>query len=224
MKRFFALLILISSSQTHASLKGLYVGGNLGGALQRGEHKIANGVDGSQGLKKFSKFGMIYGASLGYLHAMNDGKMYMGVDVYYLLSGISAKKDIELGGAVEGNLTIKPKKIMGLSTIIGTMLNPKTMMFAKVGYEAQSLEFQYKDLKNHTEKAEKYSRNITGLAPGAGFLYRLGKKVSLMVDYTLPVHSKTVIRKSGSVINGVNRGFEYTPSQHRVCAKVLYTF
>lgn len=215
------LSTFVTVGAAHASMAGFFVSGNAGAGLIEGEHKFKDSSTGQEGIRKVNKMGYHVGPGLGYLMAMDDGKFYVGGELYYWLMSGSVRKELQTKtGPVEGTFAIQPKRTIGAAILMGTMINPKVMMYAKVGYESQSFEFTYDDLTFQSPKSVKYTKSLTGAAPGAGILYRLSTRTSVGLELTMPMLAKAEIRKP----DGSKRGFEYTPNQKRITAKVIYSF
>jgi opacity protein-like surface antigen len=216
------LSTVVTLGAAHASsMTGFFVSGNAGAMLIEGEHTLKNSSTGQEGSRKVNKMGYHAGPGLGYLMAMGDGKFYVGGELYYWLMSGSVRKELQTKtGPVEGTFTIQPKHAMGAAVLMGTMINPKVMMYARVGYESQSFDFKYDDLTFQSPTNVKYSKSVTGVAPGAGILYRLSTSTSVGIELVMPMLAKAEVRKP----DNSKRGFAYTPSQKRITAKVIYSF
>jgi opacity protein-like surface antigen len=223
--KLLLLLISLAISPLFATMGGFYVGGHGGVAFIKGEHKYINGDNGSVGALEVNKMGYLLGINVGYLSALNGGKMYIGGEVYASILKASLRKQLQTKtGPIEGNVSIQPKHIYGAAALIGTMLNPRVLVYGRLGYEMQSYAFNYTELTFQSPDSQKVQKTVSGFAPGAGGLYRLSNSLAVGGDIIVPILPKIEARKSTQTINGAKRGFEYSPTQYRVMAKVIYSF
>lgn len=225
--RFFLPLLMFSlaSHTADARMSGFYLGAHGGSGLLKGEHKYKNGETGAEGKSKINKMGILFGLNAGYLRPFGNGRTFWGGELYASMISGSVRKQLQTrGGTLDGSVNIQPTRVMGIAAIVGTMINPKIALYGRIGFESQKFKLTYTDLTFQIPTSETYQKSVSGIAPGAGGLYKLTPHISAGGELIVPLLSKIEPRKSTETKNGVKRGFEYTPSQYRVMAKVIYHF
>lgn len=218
-KTLSGLFLLATVTPLTAAPSGFFVGGVLGATALKGEHTYT--TQAGPGVNKLNKVSPQGGLNAGYLISMQDGKMCMGAEIYALMGGPSIKKDLATkGGPIEGRYNVATKGTVGAAIITGMMLNPRLMAYVRLGYEMNSFEFKYSELTFESPNNKTYKKKVSGVAPGGGVLFRITPQLSVMLDATIPVLSKTTVRAKDT--NG--RSMEYSPAMQRVTGRVIYAF
>lgn len=218
---------LMGAGITNASadFTGLYVGGNVGVAMLQGTHQYSNGTSAPAGKQKVNALGYLAGANFGYIKQMGDSKLVMGGEIFGDMAGPSAKKDLQIpDGSIEGKVNFKHKMILGGGIILGGVMNPKVLVYTKLAYEMNKFELKYTNLTYGTVPMEKYTKSIRGIVPSAGVLYKLTNSLLVGGEYSYALMAKLEPRKDKTVINGAQRGYSYTPTEHRLTVKFAYLF
>jgi opacity protein-like surface antigen len=224
-KLSLALALLIGgASAANAGFGGFYVGGQLGLALMQGTHTYTNGGT-TPGTQKAKAFGYLGGLNAGYLRQPGDSNVILGGELYFLLAGPKASKDLQIpGGPIEGKANLSHKYAMGGALILGTLMNPKVMVYGKLAYEFDKFDLKYTGLTFQAPNSQDFKKTTTGFVPGAGLLYKVNTSLLVGGEYGYAMMKKMQPRKDSVAINGVQRGFMFTPSEHRITAKVIYLF
>ena len=138
------LAISIMAAPVQAAFGGLRLGVNLGVQLLQGRHFYAGPNSPSLDMiKRISKVGSLLGAHGGYLFEL-DNKFVVGFEAYYLMPGTNTSFNLSLlNGPVEGSVSIKHTRSIGLAGTLGMMLNPKVLAYLNLGYESASFRFNY---------------------------------------------------------------------------------
>lgn len=213
---------IISAS---AEFTGLYAGGNVGIALLGGTHQYSNGTSALAGKQKVNTLGYLAGANFGYLRQMGDSKLVLGGEIFGDLAGPNAKKDLQIAdGPIEGKVNVSHKMILGGGIILGGVMNPKVLVYTKLAYEMNKFELKYTNLTYGSVPTEKHTKSVRGIVPSAGVLYKVTNSLLVGGEYSYALMAKLEPRKDSTVINGAQRGYNYTPTEHRVTVKFVYLF
>ena len=218
-------LISASIGCASASFTGFYAGGSLGAAMLQGTHQYTNGTSAPAGKQKVNALGYLVAANLGYIRQMGDSKLVLGGEAFGGMVSPSAKKDLQMpNGSIEGTVNIRHKMFMGAAVIVGAVMNPKVMVYGKLAYEMNKFELQYKSLTYGTVTSEKFTKSVRGIVPSLGALYKVSNSLLVGGEYSYSLIGKLDPRKDKTVINGAQRGYSYSPVEHRIVAKVAYLF
>jgi len=207
-------LILTTTAAMSNNYGGVFVGGGLGIGGMRAESKYADALQGN-GKTTLNKFGAAYQIHAGYLTEIGSSKTMVGGEIY--LNGSSAKKEGNVGingGNVAGTVNLKRSLGYGLALIVGKLVNPKVMIYARAAYEASRYNI---DLKLDGAQSQSIKKTYTGFVPGVGFDYKVTPNivVGLGYDYAGLFGNKDVYQ-NGNVKVQVN------PAEHRIMAKVSF--
>lgn len=214
-----------SINTASAEFTGLYAGGNVGVAMLQGTHQYNNGTSSPAGKQKVNALGYLAGANFGYLKQMGNSKLVVGGEVFGDLAGPSAKKDLQIpDGSIEGKVNIRHKMILGAGLILGGVMNPKVLVYTKVAYEMDKFELKYTNLTYGTVPTEKFTKSVRGIVPSAGVLYKVTNSLLVGGEYSYALMAKLEPRKDATVINGAQRGYNYTPTEQRLTVKFAYLF
>jgi hypothetical protein len=214
-----------SLSAASANFTGFYAGGSIGAAMLQGTHQYSNGTSAPAGKQKVSGLGYLAGGNLGYIRQMGDSKLVLGGEAFATMAGPNAKKDLQIpDGSIEGKVNISQKMFFGAAIIVGAVMNPKVMMYTKLAYEMDKFELKYTNLTYGTVPAEKFTKSVRGIVPSLGGLCKVSNSLLVGAEYSYALIGKLEPRKDSTVINGAKRGYSYTPTEHRVVAKVVYLF
>ncbi|NBT84987.1 MAG: hypothetical protein EBT45_00555 [Alphaproteobacteria bacterium] len=220
-----ASLMGASITAASANFTGFYAGGTVGAAMLQGTHEYSNGTSSPAGKQKVNAIGYLAGGNLGYIKQMGDSKLVLGGEAYAAMAGPNAKKDLQIpNGPIEGKANISHKMILGAGIIIGAVMNPKVMMYTKLAYEMNKFELKYTNLTYGTVPSEKFTKSIRGIVPSLGALCKVSNSLLVGAEYSYALMGKLEPRKDTTVINGAQRGYSYTPTEHRVVAKIVYLF
>jgi opacity protein-like surface antigen len=217
-------LLALAASGACASTQGFFVSGNVGGVFQSGNHVYISdsGREGKQNLKSF---GAAAGASVGYLHETAGAKLIFGGEVFGAITTLNAKKDLHVkDGVLEGKVGIKPKNFFGAAILAGMPINPRVILYGRLGYEFNRFAFDYSNLTFQTPTVEKYNKTLKGLAPGAGALYKLTDKLIFGAEYVFSLEGKVKLRDDKAPINGAKRGYVFSGHAQRLMARLIYVF
>ena len=210
------ILALTSTTACANPYGGLFAGVGLGGAMQQNQTKYIDATTGN-GKTTFSKAGAYYQIHAGYLHEVGTSKTLVGFDVY--LNSSSAKKQGNVGvngQPVAGILEQKRGAGYGIALIAGKLVNPKVMLYARLGYETA----KYKMKLTPTGQAPQESTvSYNGMVPGVGVNYKLASNILAGVgyDYAGMFSNKDVYKKG-------NISVQVKPVEHRVMVKVSFVF
>lgn len=209
-----SILALTTTAALSNNYGGVFVGGGLGAAIMRAEGKYVDATQG-EGKTTFNKFGAAYQIHAGYLTEIGNSKTMVGGELF--LNGSSAKKDGKLGvdgQAVVGTMNLKRSFGYGLALIVGKLVNPKVMVFARAAYEMDRYTI---DLKPNVGQSQSVKKTYAGFVPGVGVDYKVSPNVivGLGYDYAGLFGNKTVAEQ-GNVKVQVN------PTEHRLMAKVSF--
>ena len=139
-----AALVLASSTVALAGFTGFYVGGVAGPALLEGTHQYTNGTSQAAGKQKVRAFSYIAGLNGGYIRQMGDSMLVVGAELYGLFCGSHASTDLQMpSGTIDGKVSIRHKMAMGASIIIGGVMNPKVLVYTRLGLEVDKFELKY---------------------------------------------------------------------------------
>lgn len=213
--QIIGLLTLTTTAAMSNSYGGAFVGGGIGVGGMRAEGKYTDAVQG-EGKTNFNKFGAAYQLHGGYLTEIGTSKTMVGGEIY--LSGSSAKKASNIGvdgGAVAGSLNLKRSVGYGFAVIAGKLVNPKVMVYGRVGYEMS----RYNIDLNLTGGVQPQSikKTFSGVVPGAGIDYKVAPNVLVGVEYNYAgLFGNKVVYEQG------NQKVEVNPTEHRLLVKASF--
>lgn len=217
------LAFALISNMTYAS-QGIFVSGNAGGLFQSGKHIYTNDAA-KEGKQELKSFGGVVSGGLGYLHELSESKIVFGLETFVGMSTVNSKKDLQVkDGSAEGKVGIKPRAFFGASILTGMAINPRVILYGRLGYEFTRFSFEYADLTFQTPTAQKYTKTLKGLAPGAGAFYKLTDKILLGGEYVFSMQGKVKLREETATINGAKRGYTFSGHAQRVMARLIYVF
>ena len=140
--KFYCVLfafILSSISPACARLHGLYAGAHLGAMILKGEHKYTNASP-KEGKVVLGDMSYIVGLQGGYMNYLMDSRIVIGAELGISMPGLNTTKDLKIeGGALEGKVNIRHRYKFGLALFGGMVLNPKVMIYVKIGLESNKL-------------------------------------------------------------------------------------
>ncbi|MCX7338047.1 MAG: outer membrane beta-barrel protein [Alphaproteobacteria bacterium] len=216
-----ALLLGSGIAPATAKIGGFYVGAHVGAEALQGTHTYSNGI-GSSGKQKVSAFGYLAGLSVGYLKQLQASPMVFGGEIYGSMAGPKAKKNLQIvDGPIEGSATLSHKYSIGGAVMAGAAINPKILMYTKLGYEIDKIAMDY---TFPTQPTEKYTKSSTTYIPGAGVLYTVSPSLLIGAEYGYAIIKKMQPRKDAVAINGASRGYSFSPVAQRVTIKAIYMF
>jgi len=207
-------------SQAYALLPGFNLAVQVGGEKVSGKHRFYDG-GGNFGETTPSKISYAAGGLLGYAFEIGTSKMVVGFDLSYLMYGASMTGQLAIStgtdstgapntGASQGNYNIKMKSSMGGSVMGGMLLNPRVIVYGKIGYETTKFSMTYSNLTYNTQ-AETYSMTSKGMVPAIGGALLLNPRIYAGAELSFPMMKKLSPRNNQVAINGVQRGYTYRP-------------
>ena len=128
-------------------------------------------------------------------------------------------------GPSEGNVQIKNPLNFGPTGILGTMITPKLMLYAKAGFAWNSFQLKYSNLNNNERPNSKtYKKFLRGPVAGAGANYLLTNKIMIGGEYMYFHPSEITPRKLSNPEGGVARQYKFGPTMHQVVVKLSMLF
>lgn len=174
----------------------------------------------------------LFGMHLGCLRNFDSYKrLIVGFETYFNLNNLKMDKDLKVDGRhSEGKLTITHPYTMGFSFLGGFLLNPKTLVYGRIGIESNKFILTYDNLNfvgasspyNVSPMKERYNFSLRGIVPGCGIKIWINPKISSSLEYTYSMMQKNHLRLDTLNINSVNRGYLFNPNQHRFLLKLSY--
>ncbi|WP_032112668.1 outer membrane protein [Candidatus Paracaedibacter symbiosus] len=215
--RVLGALVLTTTAALSSPYGGVFVGAGLGVGALRSETKYVDNTTLASGKSTATKFGLYYQGHLGYLHEVGDSKTMIGGDVY--VNGSSANKVENIGAngqLVAGTLQQKRSVGYGVALIAGKLVNPKVMIYARLGYEMSRYKM---NLKLAGQQQKTFNKDYASVVPGVGLNYKVAHNVLVGVgyDYAGFASKKTVYTDAAQNI-------QVNPAEHRVMAKVSFVF
>ena len=225
--KFYCILfafVIGSMSPACARFHGLYAGAHLGAMILKGEHKYTNASP-KEGKVVLGDMSYIVGLQGGYMNYLMDSRIVIGAELGISMPGLNTSKDLKIeGGALEGKVNIRHRYKFGLALFGGMVLNPKVMIYVKIGLESNKFDLNYSRLTFQTPSFEKYSVSVRGLVPGIGVYYKIGPKLFIGGEYNYSIMKKLQPRSDTVPLNGAARGYVFSPIQHRVVARIMRVF
>ncbi|RZI46659.1 outer membrane protein [Candidatus Finniella inopinata] len=221
---FVFIFVAAVTGSAYARFQGLYLGGNLGAVLLKGKHVYTNATP-QQGSVELSNLSYIAGLQGGYMHYLADSKFVLGGELGFSITGLNATKTLRVeGGPVEGQVSIREPYKYSFAIFAGMALNPKVLVYAKLGIEKNKFTLKYSNLTFQTPGYQTYSVSLVGFAPGAGAYYKLSQNLLIGGEYNYSFIKKVQPRMDTSPVNGANRGYSISPIQHRLLVKIIRIF
>ena len=221
--RHTIISVLIVSPLSADPVRGLFAGINAGARYSIQNHDYTNST-GAVGKQKQGELATSFGISLGLLNQIEKTKAVVGGEVSASMNQSKINYTLQTdGGNPEGKLNIKNPYTFGGYGILGTMITPKLMLYAKAGWAWVSSTLQYSGLSENPSSS-KYSKTINGPSGGAGANYLITNKIMIGGEYLIHVPTASTPRDNTIPINGVKRKFVYHPTVHavNVCVKFLF--
>jgi opacity protein-like surface antigen len=215
--RHIAFLIAASTP----AFSRIYLGGQVGGAMMRGEaHYIDQNVQ-QDSTSKARGTGLAYGFHLGYEHTLHN-HLFFFLEGFYIKESIKALTstlNFQSNPTVPGQLNVKPSSSYGASVGVGVELNPKFDLYAKLGFEKKNLKITYTLPLGQTTNGAKSS--AWAIAPGAGFGFRITPSIILGPEYTYVMGKKYKVLPQTTNTDGTySKSIYFTPTEHRFMLKL----
>ena len=190
----FLFLGIIESC--YADFSGFYVGTGAGASLFSSTHNFLR--NNSVSTSKLKSNAGILGGDLGYIHNPQGSRFLFGGDFYgQLFMGGKASNTLQsFGSPTQGNVSLSHKHALGGAFLTGMLINPKTALYVKLGYEKNSFSVKYSALTFQNPDSLSYKKSVIGMAPGGGALYALTDHVLLGGEYTRPFLKDITIQNS----------------------------
>jgi outer membrane immunogenic protein len=208
--------LVLTTTTAMSDYGGIFVGAGLGVGMMRNDTKYVDATQG-EGKSTVSKLGAYYQLHAGYLHEVGTSKTLVGGDIY--VNGSSAKKLNNVGvdgGAIAGTIEQKRSTGVGIAAIMGKLINPKVMIYGRVGYELSKYDMKL----NLIGVAPKdFTKSYNGIVPGVGLNYKIAHNMMIGggYDYTGLFSNKTVYQ-NGDV------NIQVKPAEHRMMVKLTFVF
>lgn len=214
--QIISVLVLTTTATMASNYGGIFVGGGLGIGALRSETKYTDTALG-EGKTTSTKIGGYYQLHAGYLHEVGTSKTMLGGDVY--MNSSSAKKTNNMGvngQPIVGTLEQKRSSGYGIALIAGKLVNPKVMVYGRMGYEVSRYDMKVTLVAGGSQNSTK---SYTGMVPGVGMNYKVTSNVLVGLGYDYAgLFGNKVIYSAGTTNIQVN------PAEHRVMMKVSYVF
>lgn len=208
--------LVLTTTTAMSDYGGIFVGAGLGIGMMRNDTKYVDAAQG-EGKSTVSKLGAYYQLHAGYLHEVGTSKTLVGGDIY--VNGSSAKKLNNVGvdgGAIAGTIEQKRSTGVGIAAIAGKLINPKVMIYGRVGYELSKYDMKL----NLIESApQDFTKSYNGVVPGVGLNYKIAHNMMIGggYDYTGLFSNKTVYQKGDINV-------QVKPVEHRMMVKLTFVF
>lgn len=209
-------LIFTTTTVMAGNYGGFFIGGGLGAAALRNEAKYTDTTQG-KGKLTANKLGAYYQVHAGYLHEVGTSKTMIGGDIF--LNSSSAKKIYNIGvnnQPAVGTLEQKRSTGYGIAAIAGKLVNPKVMVYGRLGYEMSRYEMK---LALVGQAPQSSTKSYSGVVPGVGMNYKVTPNVLVGLGYDYAgFFAEKVIYSAGTV------NLRVKPVEHRVMLKVSFVF
>lgn len=214
--QIISALVLTTTAAMASNYGGIFVGGGLGVGVMRNETKYTDTAFG-EGKTTTTKVGGYYQLHAGYLHELGTSKTMLGGDVYMNSSSAKIINNIGVNGrAIVGTLEQKRSSGYGLAFIAGKLVNPKVMLYGRLGYEVSHYDMKVTLINQASQSSKK---SYTGIVPGVGMNYKVTPNVLVGLGYDYAgLFSNKVIYSAGTT------SLHVTPAEHRVMMKVSFVF
>jgi opacity protein-like surface antigen len=220
---FFAALS-INIPLNAGPIKGGYLGANIGLRIVSNKLEHSNNA-GATGKNEKKVPGVAFAIHGGYLRQLDLSKIVMGGEASFMMHPGGFKGSLKYGNNnPEGNFNINHKFTAGASIISGAFVNPKVLMYGKVGYAITKVDMKYTDLLGENPNIDKYNKYLKGVQVGAGLYYTLTPNILVGGEYTYHIVGELEPRKPEQPKNNVKRDFKYNAGIHALTGKISYLF
>ncbi len=220
-KKLLITTIVIVTPLSAAPVRGLFASLNLGCRYTNQNHDYTNNTGGVDNQTK-GELATSFGLSFGLLNQVEKTKAVIGGEVSVSMNQSKISYNLQVsGGQPEGKVSIANPYTFGGFGILGTMLTPKLMLYAKAGYAWVTTTLKYTGL---TEGNESYKKTMGGISGGGGINYLITDKVMVGGEYLIHVPAASTPRDNAVAINGQKRKFVYHPTIHSINLKVSILF
>lgn len=212
-----ALTLTSTAAFSHA-YGGFYVGAGLGAGVARSEHKFTDAT--GQGKVSYTKVGGLYEFFTGYMQEVGSSRTMVGGEAYMTASTAKEKENLGTNGQpVVGTVTIKREPAYGVAAILGKLVNPKVMVYAKIAYEMAKYKLDYRFTGANAALSGVKKPSYNGVVPGAGVNYKINANLIVGAEYSFAgtYGKKKVIDANGVVC-------EFNPGEHRFAVRAAYIF
>ena len=220
-KKILVTTILLAAPLSASPVRGLFASLNLGCRYTSQNHDYTNNT-GAVGKETKGELATTFGLSFGMLNQVEKTKAVVGGEVNVSMNQSKADYNLQTsGGAVEGKVSIANPYTFGGFAILGTMMTPKLMFYAKAGYAWVKTTLKYTGI---SEGNASYSKILAGISGGGGAYYLLTDKIMLGCEYLIHVPGPTTPRDNSYAVGGQKRKFVYHPTIHSINLKVSMLF
>jgi opacity protein-like surface antigen len=215
------IIIIIATPLAAAPVRGLFASINLGCRYTSQNHDYTNNT-GAVGKETKGELATSFGLSFGMLNQVEKTKAVVGGEVSISMNQSKANYNLQVsGGQPEGKVEITNPYTFGGYAILGTMMTPKLMFYAKAGYAWVKTTLKYKGL---SEGDANYSKTMAGISGGGGANYLITDKIMIGCEYLIHVPGQTAPRDNSYAVGGQKRKFVYHPTIHSVMIRLSMLF
>lgn len=220
-KKLLITTITIISPLSASPVRGLFASFNLGCRYTSQNHDYTNNA-GAVSKETKGELATTFGLSFGLLNQVEKTKAVVGGEVSISMNQSKASYNLQgTGGQVDGKVSIANPYTFGGFAILGTMMTPKLMLYAKAGYAWVTTTLKYTGL---SEGDANYRKTLAGVSGGGGAYYLITDKVMIGCEYLIHVPGQATPRDNSYSVNGQKRKFVYHPTIHSVNLKVSMLF
>lgn len=214
---------ITTTAQASLYFSGFYSSLGLGGILTKGKHKFTD-PDVGKAESTLSTFGGGTSFHIGYVAEKGVSTVMLGGEIYAVKFFNNIKKRIEFEDrTTQGIVHIQHKPAYGASFIMGKLINPKIIVYAKISYEFGAIAYKYKELPApFISTTFDRTKNYKKIVPGAGFRYAIGDRFHIGAEYSLAAIGKVDILKGVDAINGQPRKAESKILDNRLLVTFTY--
>lgn len=213
--------IVLVSAISASPVRGLFGSLNLGCRYTTQNHDYTNN-GGAVGKETKGELATTFGLSFGLLNQVEKTKAVVGGEVSVSMNQSKITHNLQpSGGQVEGKVSIANPYTFGGFAILGTMMTPKLMFYAKAGYAWVKTTLKYTDISEGTAS---YSKTMAGVCGGGGAYYLITDKFMIGCEYLIHVPGGTTPRDNSYAVGGQKRKFVYHPTIHSVNLKASMLF
>ncbi|MGL4427027.1 MAG: outer membrane protein [Alphaproteobacteria bacterium] len=209
-----------SAPTSACNFSGFYMGLGLGYGGTKHDFKYdgATTAGGPQTFEvPFASDGLNGGIFAGYGKEMGASRVYLGLEVAYLLSGDKHKGQLE---------EFKKKDALELALRLGVAMN-NALPYLKVGFASSKFE---EKIITAVPYIHKKSKRLNGFLIGAGVDLKVSRNVMMGLGYTYTMYKEMKTGQmsidGGTTAIGPNdfASFKDKPKSHNMMVRVAYTF
>lgn len=221
----FAVLAASLSGLSADPVRGVFAALHAGAIGTYENHTYTNPA-GQDGKENKLNLAAAYGFNFGLLNQIESTKAVVGGEIFFSMSSAVQKYVLRAAnGPSEGSVQIKNPYNFGPAGILGTMITPKLMLYAKAGMAWNLFRLKYSDLnRNESPNSKTYKKYLRGPIGGVGASYMITNKLMIGGEYTYFHPSEITPRKLSNPEGGIARQYKFGPTMHQVVAKISLLF